>query len=78
MEDRSISMREGEAGLDQLAIDLIKEAELDRIGRRRPDSEVASLLGQASTEVSLICWLHVCRVMREAPKIGLLMSNIRP
>ena len=58
MPDRTIAMRESEAGLHQLPIDLIEEAELDRIGSVGPDSEVAAALGQGGAKRSGVSWMH--------------------
>ena len=78
MKDWSIAVGEGETSLHQLAVNLVEEAELYRIGGSRPDGEVAPLLGQASAEIALICWFHAVRVVDLSPRSRLLMSNIKP
>ena len=58
MPDRSIAMREGKAALHQLAIDLIEEAELDRIGSIAPDSKVAATFGESGSKCPRVGWMH--------------------
>ena len=58
MPDRSIAVREGEATLHQLPIDLIKEAEFDRIGGIAPDSKVAATFGESGSKCPGVSWMH--------------------
>ena len=58
MPDWSIAMGERKARFDQLAVDLIEEAELDSSGGIGPDSEVASAFGKGGAESSGVCWKH--------------------
>ena len=43
---RAVTVREGEASLDQFSIDLVEEAEFDRVGGVGPDGKVATPFGK--------------------------------
>ena len=58
MPDRTIAVLQGEAGLNQLSIDLIEEAELDRIRCIAPDGEVAATFSEGGPKGSRIGWMH--------------------
>jgi hypothetical protein len=58
MPDGAVAVGERKAALDQLSIDLIEEAELDRIGGVSPDSEVAAALSESSPKGSGISRMH--------------------
>ena len=59
MPDRTVAVRQGKASLDQLPIDLIKEAELDRIGGIAPDGKVGPTLCDGGPQGARICRKHV-------------------
>jgi hypothetical protein len=58
MPDRAIAVRECEASLHQLAIDLIEEAELNGISGIGPDGEVATTIGEGGAKGPGIGWMH--------------------
>ena len=49
MSDRAVAVGECKASLDQLSIDLVKEAELDRICGVTPDRKVGAALSDGGT-----------------------------
>jgi hypothetical protein len=51
-------MRQSKAGFHQLAIDLIKEAELNSIGGVAPDRKVGSAICDGGAKGSRICRQH--------------------
>jgi len=58
MPDGAIAVRKGEAGFYQLAVDLIKEAELDSRCGIGPDSEVAATVSEGGAKGSRVCRKH--------------------
>lgn len=58
MLDGAIAMRKGEAGFHQLAIDLVKEAELNSRCPIGPDSEVAATVCKGGAKGSRVCRKH--------------------
>jgi hypothetical protein len=58
MPDGAIAVRKGKASFHQLAVDLIKEAELDSRCGIAPDSEVAATVSEGGAEGSRVCWKH--------------------
>ena len=58
MPDGAVAVRERETGFYQFAVDLIKEAELHRIGGIAPDREVASSFGKSGSQCAGIGGMH--------------------
>jgi hypothetical protein len=58
MPDGAIAVRKGESSFDQLAIDLIKEAELNGICGIGPDGEVAATFCESGSKCPGIGWMH--------------------
>ena len=58
MPDGTVAMRECKAGFHQFAVDLIKEAELHRIGGDAPDCEVTSAFGKSGSQCAGIGGMH--------------------
>ena len=58
MPDRSIAVGHSKAGFNQLAIDLIKEAELNSIGGVAPDCKVGSAICDGGAKGARICRKH--------------------
>ena len=58
MPNGAVAVLERKAGLHQLAVDLIKEAEFHGIGSVAPDSEVAPSLSQGGAKGSRIGRMH--------------------
>ena len=59
MPDRSIAMGHCKAGFYQLAIDLIKEAQLHGVGGVAPDRKVGSTICHGGAKGAGICRKHV-------------------
>ena len=58
MPDRTVAMGERKASLYQLPIDLIEEAELDRIGGVAPDGKVAATFCEGGAESPGVGGMH--------------------
>jgi hypothetical protein len=58
VKDWTIAVGERIASLNELAIDLIKEADLNGIGRLRPDREIGSLFGWNGAEIAWVGLKH--------------------
>ena len=58
MPNRTVAMRKGEARLHKFAVDLVEEAELDRIGGVAPDRKVAAAIGQSGPKSAGVGGMH--------------------